>query len=139
MIGPLALIVVAVKTMSEANLREHWAVKAKRHAAQRDAVAASVWPLLAEQCKAQLDAGHRLVVTLCRIAPGLLDDDNLGGALKAIRDEVAVQIGLPCTKRGKSRRKRDIADDRDVRVSWRYEQDRGARGEYGVEIRIESI
>lgn len=55
-------------------------------------------------------AGSGLVVVLTRIAPLLLDDDNLAGALKSIRDGVADALGV---------------DDRDARVVWLTEQTKG--------------
>jgi len=59
------------------------------------------------------------VVTLTRIAPSNgLDDDNLAGALKACRDEIAEWIGV---------------NDRDRKtVRYEYEQERGPWG-----VRIE--
>lgn len=50
-------------------------------------------------------------VTLTRIAPRELDDDNLAYAFKAVRDGVADALGLK--------------NDRDPRVSWSYSQERG--------------
>lgn len=57
------------------------------------------------------------VVLLTRVAPSSgLDDDNLSGSLKAIRDAMAEWLGL---------------DDRDPRVGWRYAQ---RRGPWAVEV-----
>jgi hypothetical protein len=61
------------------------------------------------------------VVTLTRIAPRALDDDNLRGALKATRDEVAAWL---------------LVDDRDPRVTWTYAERRGAVREYAVEVSV---
>jgi hypothetical protein len=62
-------------------------------------------------------------VTITRIAPCELDDDNLAGSAKAVRDGVADWLGV---------------DDRTKRsgVVWKYEQARDGRA-YGVGIRIE--
>lgn len=62
------------------------------------------------------------VVTLTRISPRLLDDDNLRPALKAVRDGVADRLGV---------------DDRDPRVEWRYAQRKGAQK--AVEVEMEGI
>jgi hypothetical protein len=59
-----------------------------------------------------------LIVTLTRVAPSNgLDDDNLAGALKGVRDAVAEWLGV---------------DDRD-RATVRYEYEQ-RRGPWGVEI-----
>lgn len=66
-----------------------------------------------------------LVVRLTRISPGRLDDDNVRQALKAMRDQVARELGI---------------DDRDPLVKWDYEspgQEKGPRGYSAVRIEIE--
>jgi hypothetical protein len=47
---------------------------------------------------------------MTRVAPRALDDDNNVSAFKGIRDQIAEQLGL---------------NDRDQRIAWRYEQERG--------------
>lgn len=116
-------VFIPIVTQSEANSREHWAKKATRAKLQRTAVWVHLYP-------------HRgalplpCVVRLVRVSPRDLDDDNLRMALKAVRDEVAVQVGLPVNARGQ-------ADDRDPRVTWEYSQQRGGRGERAVVVEIE--
>lgn len=63
-----------------------------------------------------------VTVDLTRVAPaGELDDDNLGGALKSVRDEITEWLGLK--------------SDRDPRVRWlRHQRRGGARN--AVEVRI---
>lgn len=61
------------------------------------------------------------VVRLVRLSAGTLDDDNLRAALKAVRDGVAVRLGV---------------DDADPRVAWEYAQERAKRGEQAVRIEI---
>lgn len=73
----------------------------------------------------KLERGETAVVTLCRTATSrsgqLLDDDNLRGALKGVRDAVAKRLGV---------------DDGDVeRVTFKYEQPKGS--EHGVRILVE--
>jgi len=58
-------------------------------------------------------------VWLVRIAPRVLDDDNLRGALKGVRDAVADWLGR---------------NDNDQHIHWRYAQLRGSKGEYAVTI-----
>lgn len=111
---------VPIRTRSEANLREHWATKARRVKAQRTSTRLC---LVADSVEhGGVPPRGRLVVTLTRVAPRELDDDNLRPALKAVRDETAAWLGLP--------------DDRDPRVAWEYAQRRGKPGQYAVEITI---
>lgn len=86
---------------SAANLREHWAVKARRVKGQRDKVR-----LLCPRWT----GGPLLVVELVRVSPRPLDDDNLRGALKAHRDGIAARLGV---------------DDGSPLVEWRYSQEKG--------------
>ncbi len=110
-----APILLELKTVSEPNVRGHWAKKAARVKAQRNRARA-------EALAAAQAVGLPVVVTLTRIAPSSgLDDDNLRGALKAVRDGIADALQV---------------DDRDPRVTWRYDQQRGA--EYGVMVEMEA-
>ncbi len=112
MTARVARVVVPVRTVSESNDRVHWRTRAKRVARQRFA---TLLVLRASKATPRLP----LVVTLTRIAPRLLDDDNLRGALKGIRDQTAAWLSV---------------DDRDPRVTWAYAQDRGAVRQYAVGI-----
>lgn len=96
---------------SEANLREHWAVKARRVRLHRHKACALV-PFHPLPC----------VVTLIRIAPRALDDDNLASGFKAIRDGIADRLGV---------------DDRSPLVQWRYSQRPGKPKQYSAIVRIE--
>lgn len=104
--------VVPVRTRSALNLREHWATRHRRVAAERRATALC--------CPRELPR-LPVVVELVRVSPGTLDDDNLRGALKGVRDELARRYGV---------------DDRDARVDWRYDQRRGPRGRFAVEVTV---
>lgn len=104
-------------TKSLTNMRTHWAAKARLAKGQRTPVALVMRTAFAAH-PAQLPA----TVTLTRIAPRTLDDDNLRGALKSVRDGVADALGL---------------DDRDGRVRWGYAQRKGQARELGIEIRYE--
>lgn len=106
------------KIPSASNMREHWAVKAKRVKAQRAAVS---WRLL-HMPRPYLPCGIR--VGLTRIAARKLDDDNLRGALKAHRDAVAQWLGV---------------DDADPRVEWSYAQEKGAPKRQALRITIEEL
>jgi hypothetical protein len=117
--------IAPIRTVSEANARECWQAKARRVAEQRFVTGAVL--------RAGRVPALPCIVTLTRIAPRALDDDNGVGALKAVRDEVAWVLGLPIKNA-----KRRIADDRDPRVEWKYAQRRGKAKEYAVEIQIEA-
>jgi hypothetical protein len=101
------------------NVREHWAKRAKRVRAEREATA---WALSSAGRRPAVPAppAPPLVVTLTRVGPSNgLDDDNLAGALKGVRDEVAKWLGV---------------DDRDrARVRYAYEQERGREWAVRVE------
>ena len=110
------MIELPIKTVGGLNAREHYRARAKRVKTERTEAAFAVRvsrhkPL---PCK----------VLLTRISPGTLDDDNLQGALKAIRDGVADALGI---------------DDRDPRVSWRYAQAKAGKGVYAVRIEVEAV
>lgn len=103
---------IPIQTESMSNARLHWAHKAKKVQAQRRATAYRTPP----EVKA---LGPLLVVTLTRVAPRQLDDDNLRGALKGVRDQVACALGV---------------DDRSRLVRWDYAQE---KGEPSVRVEVE--
>lgn len=104
-------VVVPVRTENPLNgTHGHWRVKAAARKRQRRA-AHLMCPPAALPC----------TVRLVRLSAGTLDDDNLRGALKAIRDGVADRLGVP---------------DNDPRVRWEYGQERVKRGTYGVRIEL---
>ena len=111
--GGAVTLQIPVRLYSTLNLREHWAVKAKRAKQHRLAVV-SAWirqpmPRIADD----------LIVTITRVGKRLLDGDNLQASAKHVRDGIADCLGC---------------DDADPRIEWRYGQ---KKGEYAVEIRIE--
>lgn len=126
---------VPVRTVSGMNQREHFHARGRRNSVHRKMVALSVlalcrgraWPskptmrgrrmLETMQLPVELPA----VVTMTRIAPSELDDDNLAASNKAIRDQLADHLGV---------------NDRDTRVRWYSEQRKGKPGEYAVHVRI---
>ncbi len=64
-----------------------------------------------------------LTVTITRVGPRRLDDDNLAGACKYVRDQIAEVVGV---------------DDGSPLYTWRYGQRVGAKLEYGVDVEIET-
>lgn len=111
--GETVLLNIPIKTISSSNSREHWARKARRVKAERSA-AYMMMPNIKPPC----------VVTMTRVAPRRLDDDNLRGCLKAVRDGIAQRLGI---------------DDADPVVEWRYAQESGKPKEYSVSIRVDGV
>ena len=104
-------VMLPIKTVGGLNAREHWRQRSARVKRERTTAAMMV-PAHSLPC----------IVTMTRLSPGTLDDDNLQGAAKAVRDGIADRLGI---------------DDRDKRVQWRYEQERCKRGDFGVRVRID--
>lgn len=103
------------------NSRVHWGVRARRVAAERAIVAFAfphTWKGTAERSE---EKGFRWIVVLTRVAPRRLDDDNLAGRFKAVRDEIARQLGI---------------DDGSSRIAWVYSQTKGEPGETAVLIEV---
>lgn len=118
-INPAAISVwIPVKIESEANLREHWRVRNKRKQDQQLAVIAGL-----KQFEPMLRSWPAWKVTLTRAGKRMLDDDNLAGGFKAVRD----QIAKIC----------DCDDGNRERWSWNYDQMTGKI--YAVRIHIERV
>ncbi len=111
---------IPMHLVSEANERGAWFSSARRTKEHRRLVRLT----LRTRPRPPLPA----VVTLVRVAPMPLDDDNLARSLKAVRDEVACWLNPKRDKRG-----RNIGDDRDPRITWQVGQERGA---YAVKILV---
>jgi hypothetical protein len=97
------IVDIPIRTESEMNRRDHWRERDDRRRCQQQSVAVCLY------C-----AGRPALpvhVTMTRIGPRRMDDDNLAGALKHVRDEIARWLGV---------------DDGDkARVTWQVEQQRG--------------
>ena len=86
------MIAVPIRTAPGMNSRENWRARSRRVKAERRAVA---W-LLAGNPKPSIPC----TVRLTRVAPSNgLDDDNLAGALKACRDQIADWLGVDDKRR----------------------------------------
>lgn len=111
-------VLIPLKTSStNTKLRLHWRALRRASKKERDVVRLV---LAARFDVAKLRAALPVVVVLERRSPGILDGDNLQGALKAVRDEVAAFLGV---------------DDGGDSVTWSYRQQRTSQ--YGVHISIE--
>lgn len=93
---------VPIKAPSLTNQREHFRARHARTDAQRTATRRR-WP--------GWEGGPLLVVRLTRVAPRTLDSDNLGAALKSVRDEVCACLRV---------------DDATPLVRWEYRQEKGS-------------
>jgi len=104
------VIEIPIRTGRGMNGREHWRARAARVKKERAAIG---WAL-----KSATKPAIPCSVLLTRCAPSNgLDDDNLAGSLKSVRDAVAEWLGV---------------DDRDrMTVRYRYAQ---RRGPWGVRV-----
>lgn len=113
---PHVSVELPIRTVSEANVREHWSKRAKRAKEQR-----AVTAILMRR------AGLRRGAAVCRVrmtrlSQGMLDSDNLGGAMKAVRDGVADVLGCD--------------DSEKAGIDWQYRQERTRRGVFGVDVEV---
>ena len=103
---------IPIKAVSVANLRLHWAVKAKLAKAHRSASKAGLASV------APVAPSLPLTVILTRLGPRTMDTDNLASSLKAVRDGVADWLGV---------------DDGHPSLDWQYRQRKGG---YAVEVEV---
>ncbi len=110
-------IAIPLKLGAALNARVHWTARAKRSKTERAIVGAALrhHPFTAEETPS--------TCTLVRVAPRALDDDNLAGAFKSIRDEVASFF--------------DVDDGPKGPIAWHYAQRKGEPKQYGIEIKLE--
>lgn len=90
-----------IKTVSEANFREHFMTKHRRKKQQQEDFVL-LWRA------ARITVTPPAVITFTRISVNRMDNDNLAGAFKHIRDALAREIGI---------------DDGDPSIEWRYRQE----------------
>lgn len=105
-----------IETKGGPNKRMHWSKRAKLTASERGTTKL----LLGWNFKPLLPC----TITITRLSPRLMDDDNVQGVLKGVRDGIADRLGV---------------DDGDPRVEWKYDQRKCKRGEFGVFVRFESL
>jgi hypothetical protein len=110
-------IAIPLKLGAALNARVHWSARAKRNKTERAIVRAALAHRQDLRCTLP-----PTTCTLTRIAPRALDDDNLAGAFKSIRDEVAYFWGVDDGPKGP--------------ISWHYTQRKGAPKQYGIEINL---
>lgn len=121
----VASLYLPIRTVSAANERVHWSTKAKRVKAERELVRL-VWRSTGNRATREAVAGKQVVrVSFVRVAPRLLDSDNLGGAIKGIRDQIADELG--------------VSDGPHTGIEWTYGQTKGQPGEWAVAVEIEVV
>lgn len=110
-------IAIPMRLGAALNARVHWTARAKRAKTERAVVSVALrhHPFTADAVPT--------TCTLTRIAPRALDDDNLAGAFKSIRDEIAAFFGVDDGPKGP--------------IAWHYGQRKGAPKQYGIEINLE--
>jgi hypothetical protein len=111
-------VLLPIKIISEANMRQHWR-KAAARKKQHRAIARSVLQQYARPMH-----GGAVRINLTRVAPRKLDDDNLQSGFKALRDGVADWLGI---------------DDGSSRLSWIYGQRKGNPGQYLADVVVEWV
>lgn len=109
-----ASYLIPIKTVTGLNAREHFRVRAKRVKAERAATALIVRPFFTP-----------CIVRMVRLSPALCDDDNLQGAMKAVRDEIARINGVDDGPTGP--------------ITWVYAQEKCKRGTFGVRVEFLAI
>ena len=109
-----ASYLIPIKTVTGLNAREHWRKRAARVKAERAATALIVKPFFTP-----------CIVRMVRLSPALCDDDNLQGAMKAIRDEIAKINGVDDGPTGP--------------ITWVYAQEKCKRGTFGVRVEFLAI
>lgn len=116
---PLTLL-LHIRTVSEANVHTHWRDRQHRAKTQRSA--------MFYRCKATWGTAPPLplTITLTRVSPRALDDDNLAASQKAIRDGVSDFLAGAY----------GTSNDRQPGLVWHYAQRKGRPNEYGVEVTI---
>lgn len=116
------IVELPLKLGAGLNNRGHWRVAARRAKHEREVAGMLVGN--AAQAWIGGTSFPALIVTMMRLSAGTLDDDNLQGACKHVRDGIADAFGVP---------------DNDPRIVWRYAQERCKRGQYGVRVEIEVV
>lgn len=106
---------IPIRTARGLNNREHHMARARRVKAERQAVA---WMLAGKPKPEGL-----VTVLMRRVSPSSkgLDEDNLQGSQKSVRDQIADWLGR---------------DDADPSITWQYAQRPGKKGEWAVEIEV---
>lgn len=103
-----------IKTVSEMNMREHWRKKHLRKKSQQNDFA-MIWR------SAKPKFTPPVQVTFTRYSCKALDSDNLAGAFKHVRDQLAKELGI---------------DDGSEQLKFIYRQEKIAKRQHYFEIEV---
>lgn len=103
---------------------EHWSKAKKRHDTQKLLIRSQMNYYLFEEIPRPCQ------VTMTRIAPRMMDEDNLIQAFKWIKDELASAI-IDEFKEFKAG-----YCDNDRRIAWKWTQEKGGVRQYAIKISI---
>ena len=101
--APLLRVEVPIRTVSEANQREHWTDRNRRKKSQQEATLLALHDFQASSPLGTLTkiaavgeaaVGEGVDVHLTRYASRALDSDNLVGSMKHVRDAIAYWLGI---------------------------------------------
>lgn len=109
---------IPVKLVSEANMREHWAIKRKRNKQHQMTVTYALAGL-----KRDIPA-FPVRVIMTRVGVRKLDPDNLAGSFKHVQDGIAKVLGCD--------------DGDETKVTWEYRQRKGVPKEYSMDLIIQA-
>ena len=112
----MIVVDIPVRIISEANSRQHW-----RKAAARKRVHRMTARTVLQFHPKPKGEPELFTITLTRVAPRKLDDDNLASGFKAVRDGVADWLGI---------------DDGSPRIKWQYAQHK-SDGHYTAWVKVE--
>lgn len=123
----IEFVIYVQKDLIKENNRggEHWTKTKKRHDNQKLLVRASMKHYLFEEIP------RPCIVTMTRISPRQMDDDNLIQAFKWIKDELASIII------DQFKQFRPGTCDNNNKISWEYKQKKGKVRQYAFKIEIE--
>lgn len=116
------IIEAPIRIKSQANLRQHWRYKSLEKQKNLRTLKAFMPP------SSSLPT-LPVKITLIRIAPRFIDDDNLQFAMKEFRDFIADAL-IPGLQTGRA--------DNDKRLTWCYDQHQEEPKKYSIKIVIES-
>jgi len=112
--APCVMARLPVRLRNTSNSREGWRATAKRAQLVRETTRMLIQG-------ATNGKTFPLIVRLVYVGPRQLDDDGIASAVKSLRDGVADALGV---------------DDRDPRVVWVPDQERGEVREYGALVEV---